>query len=168
MNESLARQNDKRVNLTGVFEKLHKHPARNYQVALLQDVTVETGDGEIIDVGHTWIQDADTLIGYNFEENERISCSCRVAAYEGKEGETKYGFRYPTQVHKIRPPAIRIPRSRPEIYKPEFRPIDLAPEPVPGLPPDLSVASAIREVRSLAGKLGGIDRLKEIVLELDA
>ncbi len=176
MSEVLAGLIDKRVQVNGVFDKMHKHPTKNYRVALLQDVTVKTDEGQTIDIGHTWLQDADTLIGFDLEENDRFTCSCRVSTYE-KDGDTKYGFRFPTEVSKKQPPAFRIPRPnpRPEVHVPEV----MVPEPVqpsapvqPSVPllpqPELSVAETIHEVRSLAQKVGGMGRLKEIVLELEA
>ena len=78
MSEVLERLIDKRVRVNGVFDKMHRLPTKNYQVALLQDVTVQTEDGQTIDIGHTWLQDADTLVGFDLEENDRFTCSCRV------------------------------------------------------------------------------------------
>ena len=160
---------DKRVTLTGVFEKMHRHPHERYKVALLQDCEIKTPDGQTIDVGHTWIQQADTFEGFDIQRYERLSCLVRVREYTDEAGNIKYGFMCPTDIRLHRPQALRIPMARVDV-KPVLVPAVQA-QPEPTAQPDrrepaLSIVEAVRKVKMLGQEMGGLDRLIEVAQEL--
>src|SRR5438270_4867297 len=76
----LADYLDKRVVITGVFEKItvNKNPSKPFKVALMQDVEVELSRGKH-DLGHVWVQHAETFAGLTY--GDRVQCSCRVGQY---------------------------------------------------------------------------------------
>jgi hypothetical protein len=169
MSEPLEHYIDKRVTLSAAFDRLSPAPNKPRKVALVQDATVTTPDGQVVDIGHTWLQDAATLEGYDLEEGDRITCSVRVQTYE-KEGQRRFGFWFPTEVKKMsRPVAFRIPSlTEPEVHDNPSTDIAVdVPQSHPVMPTEpLSPVAAIREAKALAAKLGGMDRLRELIQEL--
>lgn len=185
-NEKILKSHvDKRLTISGAFDKLGPAPGKSYRVALVQDVTAMI-EGKEIDLGHTWIQQADTFIGFNLEPSDRFTCSCRVLPYPksgpGGKTVTGYGFGYPTKIEKIgRPVAFKIPNGKPApkgfLHEEAFMGFDepdaVKVEPPPAPPrqevapePQADVVAVIREVRQLAKRVGGMEKLMELLQEL--
>lgn len=164
MSESLKEYLDKRVTVSGAFDKLVMRPSKSGHVALLQDVEAMAEDGQTIDIGHAWVQDAGTLVGCDLEKNDRVTCSCRVHSYE-KDGQTKFGFRSPTEV-QIQPRPVAQPKSARLADSRNTGRLPSVPVPASGRQ-SCSLAATSRDVTALAKRVGGFGPLKELVEELD-
>jgi hypothetical protein len=164
--EILAEYLDQRVILTGVFERLatNKNPHKPFKVALLQDVEVELSKAKH-DLGHIWVQHAETLS--EFQHGDRIRCSCRVGKYqrtltvpdgEGFTIKTDYSLAYPNDAKLLsRAVALRVAQD------PNGTPPPAAPPPVEEEPPRAAdPLQLILEVKELAQQVGGLERILEL------
>jgi hypothetical protein len=166
--EILAEYLDQRIILTGVFDRLatNKNPHKPFKVALLQDVEVELSKAKH-DLGHVWVQHAETLA--EFQHGDRIRCSCRVGKYQrtltvpdgdGFTVKTDYSLAYPSEA-KLLSRAVAF-RAAPE--QNGAPPAAAAPP-----PPQEETARAadplqlILEVKQLAEQVGGCERLLEFM-----
>ncbi len=169
--EVLADYLDKRVIITGVFEKItvNKNPNKPFKVALLQDVEVELSKGKH-DLGHMWIQHAETFASLNY--GDRVQCSCRVGQYRrsvatvGENGAAEkidYSLTWPND--------IKVLNHRPVAYSavheeaPAGNPSPAAPAPAP--PPEAPTKAAdpiqiILQIKELADKVGGMERILKL------
>src|SRR5439155_15872182 len=80
--QQLEPYNDMLVTITGVFQKFTtvKRGTGTITTALLQDAEVQAG-GNRIDIGHTYLQNAEGLQRYGLMPGTRIRCRCRVVRY---------------------------------------------------------------------------------------
>jgi hypothetical protein len=177
--EVLAEYLDKRVLLTGVFERLtvNKNPSKPFKVALLQDVEVELSKGKH-DLGHLWVQHAETFVDVHY--GDRIQCSCRVGQYRkslavsGENGSVEtvdYSLSWPSD--------IKILNHRPVAYSTAHdegnnaRPAATAPSPPPPAPPPAEdpvkadPVQLILQIKELATKVGGLDHITELKALMD-
>lgn len=149
---------DRRVTLKGAFDRLTNVPGRQYKAALIQDATVSTDQGDI-DIGHTWIQDADTFAGFDLDEGDRFTCSVRVVNYK-KNDEVKIGFRYPTEIVRVnRLCALRIPRPTPEYFERDAN----SSVATPPIDATNSPAQFLAKLQKLIEEAGGWDQFNRIV-----
>jgi hypothetical protein len=174
--EVLADYLDKRVVITGVFEKItvNKNPNKPFKVALLQDVEVELSKGKH-DLGHVWVQHAETFAGLTY--GDRVQCSCRVGQYRrslataGENGSAEkidYSLSWPND--------LKVLNHRPVAYSaiheaPAGAPAAPAAQPVPPPPEDpvktTDPVQFILQVKELALKVGGVDRIIELKALMD-
>ncbi len=174
----LADYLDKRVVITGVFEKItvNKNPSKPFKVALLQDVEVELSKGKH-DLGHMWIQHAETFAGLNY--GDRVQCSCRVGQYRrslatagenGSADKMDYSLTWPND--------IKVLNHRPVAYSavqeaPASAPAPTAAPPAAPQPPEEGPVKTtdpvqfILQVKELALKVGGADRIFELKAVMD-
>jgi hypothetical protein len=149
--------------MKGAFDRLQE---RGKWTCLLQDCTVQfAGDDELF-IGHTWLQDAGTLLAFDLETDDRIAFSTLVTTYTSPAGEEKIGFRSPTRVIvEKRPVALRVPS--PVVWKSEPSPspvlVSKQSEPLPDA--TVFTLAELRKVTSLIGELGK-ERLLQILNEL--
>lgn len=167
----LASHVDKRVAVEGVFERLTETRGRKVSVALVQDVIV-TVNGEQIDLGHVWVQNAENFI--NIEPFERVTFLARVGIRKRVSGngdvEKIYNLMYPTEIRSKAPLALRIPNVVPRQPEPETNhvaQIICDPEPAPPTPEPATRTSdpvqLLLDVSALAERAGGWKNLEAIV-----
>ena len=175
--EVLADYLDKRVVITGVFEKItvNKNPNKPFKVALLQDVEVELSKGKH-DLGHVWGQHAETVAGLTY--GDRVQCSCRVGQYRrslataGENGSAEkidYSLSWPSD--------LKVLNHRPVAYSavqeaPASASTPTAAHPVPPPPEEAPVKSTdpvqfILQIKELALSVGGVDRITELKALMD-
>ena len=174
--EVLADYLDKRVVITGVFEKItiNKNPSKPFKVALLQDVEVELSKGKH-DLGHMWIQHAETFASLNY--GDRVQCSCRVGQYRrsvataGENGAAEkidYSLTWPND--------IKVLNHRPVAYSaiqeaPAGSPVAPPAHPVPPPPEDpvktTDPVQVILQIKELAVKVSGVERIMELKAVMD-
>jgi hypothetical protein len=174
--EVLADYLDKRVVITGVFEKItvNKNPNKPFKVALLQDVEVELSKGKF-DLGHLWVQHAETFAGLTY--GDRVQCSCRVGQYRrslaaaGENGAAEkidYSLSWPSD--------LKVLNHRPVAYSAVQEAAASAPPatatPAAPPPPEDPVKTTdpvqfILQVKELALKVGGVDRIIELKAVVD-
>ncbi len=162
--ECLAEWNDKRIEITGAFDKLATvtRSGGTVTTALLQDVVALVGNADM-DIGHVWLQYADSLTPLKLQAGERLRCSVRVREYrkhldipnkEGLYSEIKYSLAYPTEVEVL---------TRNDALDDD----DLAePDLQVGHSPtmhQLGPVEMINEVRRLSQAVGGMAALKQLV-----
>jgi hypothetical protein len=175
----LADYLDQRVVITGVFEKItvNKNPSKPFKVALLQDVEVELSKGKH-DLGHVWVQHAETFASLNY--GDRVQCSCRVGQYRrslavsGENGAAEkidYSLTWPSD--------IKVLNHRPVAYSGVQEgangsaPVSLLPQRLPSPPPPEAPAKAadplqlIFQVKELAGKVGGVEAISKFKALVD-
>jgi hypothetical protein len=170
----LADYLDKRVVITGVFEKItvNKNPSKPFKVALLQDVEVELSKGKH-DLGHVWVQHAETFAGLNY--GDRVQCSCRVGQYRrslavsGENGTAEkidYSLTWPND--------IKVLNHRPVAYSavheeaPAAHPAPAAPPPAPEAPAKATdPVQLILQIKELAQKVGGVEHIVELKAVMD-
>jgi hypothetical protein len=165
----LANYLDQRITITGMFDKytFNYTGIRQWRVALLQDVYAEV-EGKQIDLGHIWVQHAESLKGHDLGYGDRIKCNCRVSDYKkrlrtpnevGLMVVTKYNLSWPTEIEVIsratRPEAVAGPS-----------PVQPLNSPGPGCDPQRSTTdpvSLVLEVKRLAEKACGWESLHQLV-----
>jgi hypothetical protein len=174
--EVLAEYLDKRVLITGVFEKItvNKNPNKPFKVALLQDVEVELSKGKH-DLGHMWIQHAETFASLNY--GDRVQCSCRVGQYRrsvataGENGAAEkidYSLTWPNDIKVLnhRPVAYSAVQEAPlsSVAPPPAHPVPPPPEdPVKTTDP----VQFILQIKELALKVSGVERIMELKAVMD-
>jgi hypothetical protein len=163
--EILAEYLDQRITLTGVFDRLatNKNPHKPFKVALLQDVEVELSKAKH-DLGHIWVQHAETL--GEFQHGDRIRCSCRVGKYhrtlpvpdgDGFTVKTDYSLAYPSEARLLsRAVAFRAAPDQNGTPPPAA-----APPPQEDPPRAADPLQLILEVKQLIEQVGGCERLVE-------
>jgi hypothetical protein len=172
----LADYLDKRVVITGVFEKItvNKNPSKPFKVALMQDVEVELSKGKF-DLGHVWVQHAETFAGLNY--GDRVQCSCRVGQYRrslataGENGAVEkidYSLTWPSD--------IKVLNHRPIAYSAVHEEAPSAPAVGHTPPPSPRQEAAVQttdpvqlilQIKELAGKVGGVERIVELKALMD-
>lgn len=174
----LADYKDQRIKISGVFDRKHSvvHNYRENKTVLLQDVYAHI-DGKDLDIGHAWLQNAESLTEFGLVPGDRIQCNCRVKPYkkrlmvpnhQGLMMENRISLCWPTDVVVIsRQQSIEIksvpkPNLVDSVQKippqPIVEEIPLSETTVPPNP-----AKVIREIRRLAQQIGGFDSLQEFI-----
>jgi hypothetical protein len=178
--EALADYLDKRIEITGVFDKFSYQTSgvRQWRSALLQDVYALV-DGKELDIGHVWLQNAEPLKNFNFTLGDRIRCNCRVTKYKkhlrvpNKEGlmvVNSFNLSWPTEIEVI----SRVSKSGDD---PGFLADGVIPatNPIPashGVGTDsqtleqagsINPVAMVLEVQRLAQRVGGWDALHQLV-----
>jgi hypothetical protein len=168
----LADYLDQRVHISGVFERMttNKNPHKPFKIALLQDTEVELSKAKH-DLGHIWIQHAETLS--EFQQGDRLRCSCRVGKYQkslatpdanGFTVKMDYSLSYPSEAHLLsRPVAVRTTPERngvaPVVPTPSEEEVHKPTDPV----------QLILEVKEVVAKVGGCEQivaLKDVIGKL--
>lgn len=188
--EVLAAYLDQRVVITGVFERMavNKNPHKQFKVALLQDVEVELSKSRY-DLGHVWIQHAETFADLNY--GDRLQCSCRVGKYKrhvpgGENGEAEridYSLSWPSEVRVLSRPialshAHELPPTAGTIGPTTFSESAAAPSPAPPPPPSppppaeelpraTDLVQLLLQVKELVTEVGGSERIQELKAIID-
>jgi hypothetical protein len=170
--EVLADYLDKRVLITGVFEKItvNKNPNKPFKVALLQDVEVELSKGKH-DLGHMWVQHAETFASLNY--GDRVQCSCRVGQYRrslavsGENGGAEkidYSLTWPSDIKVLNHRPVAFSAVHEEAAGP---PAAAAPPPREGPVKTTDPVQLILHIKELGDKVGGVDRMFELKALMD-
>lgn len=166
--DALADYLDDRITVTGMLDKfdLQIVGIKQWKTALLQDVYAEV-EGKQIDLGHVWVQHAETLKSHGLAYGDRIKCNCRVTKYQkrlrtpnedGLMVVTKYNLTWPNEVEVI----SRAPRPAvaPVAAPPAEAPRD-EPAEAPG--PESNPVGLILDVKRLADRAGGWEALRQLI-----
>lgn len=99
-----------RITIKGVYERYATRDRRGTAlvVCLAQDVEVTLPNLERHDIGHVWIQHAETM--KELREGDRFTATCRISTY-AKEGENHYNLTYPNQIQCMPPPTAWRPSN---------------------------------------------------------
>jgi hypothetical protein len=140
-------------------------------VALVQDAVV-TVNGEQIDLGHVWVQNAENFI--NIEPFERVTFLARVGVRkrfnDQGERENVFNLMFPTEIRPKVSPALRIPNVIPRQPEPETNQVAQIicdPESARATPEPANRSSdpvqLLLDVSALAERAGGWKNLEAIV-----
>jgi hypothetical protein len=154
--EELAPYLDRRIGLTGVYDKATDFPIKGVRTrtVLLQDCEAQVS-GQVIDVGHLWVQYAENFDAIDLRHGQRVRLEARVISYRKSRmgvGEdcsyynTCYGLAYPTAIQ-----VVGLPRPMPA-----KRVVNLAEPPPAPEAPGVAPASTGLKGTELAVRLKGL------------
>jgi hypothetical protein len=158
----LADWQDRQVTVSGVVEKLFPshHPTNPYLVARMQDSEVELPTKARHYLGHLHLQHAEEL---KHCQGQRIKCRCGVKPYykksrDGGEGWTDWCLIYPRDV-EVLPGPVFVPTAHEPTNGTAPTPSPAPPLPNPSPPTTPNPLEAIKKIRGLVDKAGGVAAL---------
>jgi hypothetical protein len=127
-------------------------------------------DGKEYDLGHMWVQHAETLEALSLAFGTRLKMTCRVTQYfKRHEGGTvaAYGLRLPSDVEILYAPPtpVRPPEPPPPVVvepPAKAEPAPPAVEKVQAAEP-AEPLKLLRDVKELARRAGGFAALRELI-----
>lgn len=148
----LSEQLDKRVIVQGVIDKQITNDSfgRNVYRVLMQDMSL-FHEGKEFDLGHTWVQEAGSLMAY--QSGQRIKFSSRVLQYKQYSGDPynstyvrRCGLGYPNEIEIFG----ELPQQQSE-----------------SVAESASTVQLLKRVKKLASDCGGYRQLRELIELLD-
>jgi len=163
-NEILEKCLDQRIAITGVFERfsfITTPHLREIKTALLQDVCAHI-DGEDYDIGHVWLQNADSLKAIDLGFGDRIQCNCRVKTFKKRlRVPNRHGLMLENKLSLCFPTEVRI-ISRLECIDVQEELASIPPKPEVSFK-QVDPAAIVVEVQRLANEMGGLEPLQRLI-----
>lgn len=139
------------------------------RVGLTSDVEV-TIDGKTHYIGHVYLQGVDSLEEAGVQPGDRFACTCWVDDYSRRipdEGPTAvrrdYNLNQPADITILDSPSAPDDEEPEPTPAPPPPPVQAAPLPEQQQGDILTTIPAIKAVKTLAARVGGLDRLADMI-----
>jgi hypothetical protein len=158
---------DRVIGMTAVFQRtdvIAKYVQKGHRLVRTALVVNAVGecDGNTIDIGHVWVQEADEIYraarAESLHSGDRFRSKVRVGQYwDRSEGRHRFNVGYPDQVEVIQRREIVVANESEEKCEPEE-----------GLEPNAQgvTVKTILAIKGLAQQVGGWEALVELIQAL--